>query len=69
MAQVADSLRNIAQLLLFKTAEFGRNHRKKLIFAVVLLGVGYLAKKKLTIEHAIAFAQTLSKVFEMLPLP
>lgn len=51
MANIGVSLRNISQLLLFQTTSFAKNHKKKLILAIVLVGLGYIAKKKLTMGH------------------
>lgn len=44
-------------------------HKKKLIFAFVFLIVAYIAKKKLTIAHVLAFVSGITKLIQALPLP
>ena len=69
MVNIAIALRNMSQLMLFKSIKLAKNHKKKIIFALILLVLGYIAKKKLTLGHLVKFAELFSKVVELLPLP
>ena len=63
------SLSNLSQILIFKIKMTASKHKKKLIFAVVLLVVGYIAKKKLTFSHILTFVTAITKLVQSLPLP
>ena len=63
------SLNNLGQLLFWKIKNTASQHKKKLIFALVLLIVGYIAKKKLTFGHVLSFVTGLTKLVQALPLP
>jgi hypothetical protein len=69
MVNIGVSLRNISQLLLSQATSFAKNHKKKLILAIVLVCLGYLAKKKLTMSHILTAFETLTKIIDLLPLP
>jgi len=69
MVNLTAAIKNMAQIMLFKGTQFAENHKKKLIFALVLVVLIYIAKKKLTLSHVIKFAETFSKVLELIPLP
>jgi hypothetical protein len=68
MVNITASARNIAQLLLFKTKTVAKNHRKKIIVALVLVCIVYGAKK-LTIGHFIKFIETYSKIMDLIAAP
>jgi hypothetical protein len=63
------SLSNLSQILMFKLKMTAGRHKKKLIFAVVLLLGAYIAKKKLTLAHILAFVSGITKLVQALPLP
>jgi ATP phosphoribosyltransferase len=63
------SLSNLSQILIFKVKSTASHHKKKLIFAVVMLLLGYIAKKKLTVGHVITFVESLTRIVQALPLP
>lgn len=63
------SLTNLTQVLMWKVKMVAGRHRKKLIFGLVLLIVGYIAKKKLTLNHVLSFVEGVTKLVQALPLP
>ena len=63
------SLSNLTQVLVWKVKMTAGRHKKKLIFALVILIVGYIAKKKLTLAHMLGFVEALTKIVQALPLP
>jgi hypothetical protein len=69
MVNLAAAIKNITQLMLFKTTHFAISHKKKIVFALTLIVLIYIAKKKLTLAHVLKFAETFSKVLELIPLP
>lgn len=63
------SISNLAQVLVFKVKMTAGKHKKKLIFALVVLLVGYVAKKKLTLGHVLSFVEGVTRLIQALPLP
>ena len=63
------SLTNLTQILVWKVKHTAGKHKKKLIFALVLLLGGYIAKKKLTLTHVLGFVEGVTKLVQALPLP
>lgn len=49
MVNLSAAIRNMAQIMLFKGTQLAKNHKKKLIFGLVLVALVYIAKKKLTV--------------------
>ena len=54
---------------MWKVKMVAGRHRKKLIFGLVLLIVGYIAKRKLTFNHVLSFVEGVTKLVQALPLP
>lgn len=64
---------SILKTILEKLKTTSLNHKKKLIALTILIAVGYLAKKKLKLNHLISLMmfcfKIFSKIFGYLPLP
>lgn len=69
MDNLSSKLKVVGKWLGYSARNLAITHKKKLIFLVVALALGYIIKKKMTLAHFISMVESVSKFIQYLPLP
>lgn len=69
MSKLTATLHDLALLLANKIKHITLSHKKKIVFLLLLLLCGYIAKKKLNMAHLITFVDYACRAAQYIPLP